>query len=270
MDLQNNTGPGNDVLLAKAMMGDRAGVLAMLRAAKNRDSTGGVPMGPARNLIAWALAANIANVHEEDAWFRSARDRQYTDFGKLEYPDLAGRSNNHSQAASTALVMIDLHLRDFAHLEQKVLPPLKAQITGDQSFRFRFGDLGYQADPSKPVVIGLKGSSKSGVNLDGSLPEELRRHGSFPAMVCGDYVQATSGYFLLMGQALHVAGYPAFGWGDAAIQRVFEFMRRIGCDPNGDDQWLGHAAQGILGQPYLPLGVGDGKYMCCTDWLYGN
>ena len=37
LDLADNTGPGNDVLLAKAILGDKDGVLAMIRGARNRD-----------------------------------------------------------------------------------------------------------------------------------------------------------------------------------------------------------------------------------------
>lgn len=267
LDLGDMNGPGNDVLLAKAAMGDIAGVLAMLRAAKNRDGAGGLNnLGPARNLVAWAIAASLVGAHEEDDWFRDARDRPYGNIGPIVYPGGgAAKANNHGSGADQSVAAIDLLIGDRAHLEAKLIPV----------FRHRLGDPGQKVDgqqvslnPKDPVVVGPVGYKVGGVNADGLLMEEQRRSGGFPN--CGNYNFGASGQFLLTAHLLHVAGYPVLDWGDGAIRRIFAALQRIGCDSSGDDRWQGHLVKRLLGVEYLSLGVGDGKSFGLTDLLFGG
>lgn len=260
-------GPGNAVLLAKAIMGDKAGVLAMVRAAKSTASTGANSLGASRNLAATAIALNLVNAHEEDAWLLSARDMSYANFGSLE--QAARKANNHGSAADQSLVAIDLHLGDIAHLESKVIPVVRQRF-GDisQGITFSFGDLSWQADPANPVVIGLPGTSKLGVELDGVLAEEQRRQGSFPTFSCGNYNWGASGQLLLTADLLQVAGYRAKDWTSSAVKRAFVRLDQGGCVPAGDDRWQGAMANALYGRALVPEAVGDGKTMCCTDYLY--
>lgn len=260
-------GPGNAVLLAKAIMGDKAGVLAMVRAAESTANATANSLGASRNLAATAIALNLVNAHEEDAWLLSARDMRYANFGSLE--QAARKANNHGSAADQSLVAIDLHLGDIAHLERRVIPVVRQRF-GDtsQGITLSFGDFSWQADPANPVVIGLPRTSKLGVELDGVLAEEQRRQGSFPTFACGNYNWGASGQLLLTADLLQVAGYRAKDWTSSAVKRAFVRLDQGGCVPAGDDRWQGAMANALYGRALVPEAVGDGKTMCCTDYLY--
>jgi len=260
-------GPNNDILVAKAIMGDKAGVLAMVRAAESTAKASANSLALGRNLAATAIALNLVNAHEEDAWLLVARTMTYANFGSLE--QAARKANNHGSAADQSLVAIDLHLGDIAHLESKVIPVVRQRF-GDtsQGRSFSFGDLSWQANPVNPVVIGLPGASKQGVSLDGVLAEEQRRQGSFPNFNCGNYNWGASGQLLLTAKLLQVAGYGAKDWTASAIKRMFVRLHQGGCVPAGDDRWQGAMANALYGQALVPEAVGDGKTMCCTDYLY--
>lgn len=264
LDLFSNNGPGNDALICKAALG--SDILPTLRAAKNLSGSGStVPMGPGRNLIAWAIAASLADVHEFDDDFERLRDHRYS-FGTLVEHGL--RANNHGTACHAAVILIDLHLGDSAHLAS-VLPAFRARFEPDPAIAFRFGDTSLQPDPAKPVVICPPGSTVKGFNADGLLPEEQRRESSFPN--CGDYNYAAASQMLLACIALDAAGHAAFEWGDNGMERVFAAFGRLGCKPSGDDTYLGYIAKWAFGHEYLPVGgSGDGKWMGGAQWLFGQ
>lgn len=257
-------GPNNDVLLAKAIMGDKTGVLAMIRASKSTLSASSNSLAVSRNLAATAIALNLVGAHEEDAWLRMARDQKYANQGALL--TAAGRANNHGSAADQSLVAIDLHLGDRAHLAASVIPVVKQRF-GDlsQNIALRFGDLSFQADPKHPVVIGLPGAVKQGISLDGCLAEEQRRQGSFPALNCGNYCFGAMGQMILTAYLLQVAGYGAKDWTGSAVKRVALFLKRIGCAPSGDDRWEPDLLNRLYGERLLTPSVGDGKTISCTD-----
>lgn len=267
LDLGDNTGPGNDVLIAKGILGDKAGVLAMLRAAKNLSGSGaGTPMGPGRNLIAWPIAASLAGEHGFDAEFRRLRDFQYP-FNNLV--DHAKRANNHGCACHASLIALDAHLGDTTHLNAKVLGPFRARFEPNPSFKFSFSDTLLQPNPSSPVVICPPGSTVKGVNADGLLPEEQRREASFPN--CGDYNYAAASQ-LLLGLILLRGGFgiDGFAWGSHGSERTFKAFQRLGCKPGGDDTYLGYIVRKAFGVAYLPVGGSpDGKWIACVDYLFG-
>ncbi|MDQ2935319.1 MAG: hypothetical protein M3R49_10165, partial [Chloroflexota bacterium] len=252
---------------AKAVMGDKAGVLAMVQAAEPTANASADSLGVSRNLAATAIALNLVDAHEEDAWLLAARDTTYSRLGTLLSAER--KANNHGSAADQSLVAIDLHLGDIAHLESYVIPVVRQRF-GDtaQGISFTFGDLSWQADPANPVVIGLPGTSKLGIDLDGVLAEEQRRLSSFPAFNCGNYNWGASGQLLLTANLLQVAGYGAKDWTSSAVKRAFVRLGQGGCVPLGDDGWQGAMANALYGPGLLPEGIGDGKTMCCTDYLY--
>lgn len=258
-------GAGNDVLLAKAIMGDRAGVLAMVRAAKGSLHSGINSLAASRNLAATAIALNLVNAHEEDGWLLGARDMGYANFGALD--EAALKANNHGSAADQSLVAIDLHLNDRGHLESQVIPAIRQRLGEDMGIKLQFGD-SVQADPSNPVAIGLPGTIGDGTPLDGLLLEEQRRGSGFPN--CDGYNFGASGQMLLTLWLLEMAGYDAQDWGQRAIHRVFERLVDIGCAPTGDDRWQGHMYNALAGRVVLPEGVGDGKTFGVTDLLFGD
>ncbi len=262
----DNEGPGNEVLLAKAVLGDKAGVLAMVRAAKGTLTPGIIHNAAARNLAATAISLNLVNAHEEDAWLLTARDMAY-DGGQQTLLYTAGRSNNHGSAADQSLVAIDLHLNDRAHLESRVIPIIRQRLGDEMGIELRFGD-SVQADPNRPVTIGRPGTFAEGVSLDGLLLEEQRREAGFPN--CGGYNFGASGQILISVWMLEAAGYSAAAWGQNAIHRVYGRLVSMGCTPEGDDRWQGHMYNALAGRQILPLAVGDGKTIGLTDYLFSG
>ena len=267
----------NPVLIAKAIMGDKAGVLAMIRASKSTLSASSDSLAVSRNLAATAIALSLVGAHEEDAWLRVARDTKYSRLGTLT--SAAKKANNHGSAADQSLVAVDLHLGDVTHLAAQVIPTVKVRF-GEPSppigngnlnpaIKLNFGDLSFQAHPLKPVVIGLVGDVKQGISLDGCLAEEQRRQGTFPNLNGGNYNFGASGQLLLTAFMLERAGYGAKDWTNVAVKRVFAFFKSHGWAPSGDDRWQGHMVKALYGAGITPLAVGDGKTMACTDYLFG-
>lgn len=265
LDLASNNGPGNDVLIAKGIMGDKAGVLAMLKAAKNLSGSGcSEPMGPGRNLIAWPLAASLAGMHDFDAEFKRLRDLQYP-FNNLV--DHAKRANNHGCACHAALIALDLQIGDKAHLDAKVMGPFKSRFDVPAP-NFSYGSDDFQPDQGpKPVIICPPNTTTHGANADGTLPEEQRREGG--GLNCGDYNYAAASQLLLGLIFLRSSGVDGFGWGTKGSERTFAAFKRLGCKPSGDDEYLGYMALGTFGTAYLPVGGSpDGKWIACTDYLF--
>ncbi|MDQ4035941.1 MAG: hypothetical protein M3153_08425 [Chloroflexota bacterium] len=262
----DNNGPNNDVLLAKAALGDKAGVLAMVRAAKGSLTPNIIHNAAARNLAATAIALSLVSAHEEDGWLLMAREMAY-DGGQQTLLYAAGRSNNHGSAADQSLVAIDMHLNDRAHLESRVIPIIRQRLGDEMGISLRFGE-SVQADPANPVTIGLPGTFADGVSLDGLLLEEQRRESGFPN--CGGYNFGASGQILISVWLLEVAGYNAQEWGQRAIHRVFARLVAMGCAPEGDDRWQGHMYNALAGRAVLPEAVGDGKTLGITDYLFSG
>jgi hypothetical protein len=271
LDYANNgDASGHAILQAKAWMGDKAGVLAMIRGAANRDLSVH-SLRASRNLGAYAIALNIVGAHEEDAWLKEARDHAYTadgGFGSIVYPGGgSAKANNHGSAADQSVAAVDLHLGDKAHLESKLIPVFTERLSGAQKLKLNFGDTSFQADPSKPTVVGRVSDSKQGISLDGILAEEQRRQGSFPNLNDGNYNFGASGQMLLTCWLLKCAGYPADTWADAAVKRIFVRFQKEGWKPSGDDSWQGHLVKKLFGAGVgTPLAIGDGKTVGLTDY----
>ena len=271
LNLGDLNGPGNATLLAKAALGDREGVLSMVRAGTVPDWASVNSLAASRNLAAWAIALNLVGAHDEDDWLRQARDATYGNFGSMVYPGgAAAKANNHGSAADMSVTAIDLHLGDRAHLEAKVLPVWRTRLmepghTVDGQPVSLNGPKDADRIDGRIVVVGPEDYTVDGVDADGLLMEEQRRSSPFPN--CGNYNFGASGQFLLTAWLLHEAGYPVLAWGDQAIRRIFEALNRLGCTPSGDDAWQGHMAAALFGAMYIPLGVGDGKSFGLTDYL---
>jgi hypothetical protein len=89
------------------------------------------------------------------------------------------RPNNWGTHAGASRVATDLYLGDKADLA-KAAQVFKGWL-GDRSAYagFTYGDLAWQADPSKPVGINPKGATRNGHLIDGVLPDDQRRAGGF-------------------------------------------------------------------------------------------
>src|SRR5690606_5669006 len=90
---------------------------------------------------------------------------------------------------------------------------------------FSYGDTSWQANAATPVGVNPVGAMKSGVSIDGAIPDDMRRGASFqwpPTFT--DYPWEAMQGVLLQALILDHAGYDAFGWESNAILRASTFL----------------------------------------------
>jgi hypothetical protein len=111
---------------------------------------------------------------------------------------------------------------------------------------------------------------KQGHSIDGALPDDMRRGGSFtwPPNHTAYAWEAMQGA-IVQAELLYRQGYDTWQWEDQALLRATEFLYSIGWQPTGDDTW----------QPYLinarydtnfpaPASAASGKNMGWTAWTH--
>jgi hypothetical protein len=271
----------SDVLtLAKALVYVRTGearyredVIANCLAAIGTE-TGGVSLGLARNLASYVIAADLVGLKgtaevQFRAWLRKALTENLG--GRTLQSTHEDRPNNWGTMAGASRAAVAAYLGDQAELA-RTAEVFKGWLGDRTSYAgFKYGELSWQADPSKPVGINPKGAIKNGINIDGALPEEMRRGGPFqwPPVETGYTWEALQGA-VVQAELLHRQGYPAYQWQERAIRRSVEFLDRIGWSPTGDDQWI----VWVINQRYgtkLPTNSKSrpGKIMGWTSWTHG-
>jgi hypothetical protein len=274
---QNNN--AEQYVLAKALVYARTGevqyraeVQAACMAAIGTEQ-GGRTLALGRNLAAIVIAADLVGLDEAEnmafsAWLRS-----------LLTMDLDGRSlqstheqrpNNWGTMAGASRAAIAVYLNDTAELERTAL--VFHGYLGDRTSyaKFKFGERDWQADPDLPVGINPKGAVLNDYNVDGFMPDDLRRGGEFqiPPLETGYPWEALQGV-VVQAEILHRAGYPVYEWNDQAILRAVEALYRIDWPAEGDDQWLPHLINFRYGTSFPEtLPARHGKIMGWTDWTH--
>jgi hypothetical protein len=141
---------------------------------------------------------------------------------------------------------------------------------------FKFGELSWQADPLAPVGVNPPGATRSGLDIGGALPDDMRRGCAFTVAPChtGYAWEALQGV-LVQAELLSRHGYPAFAWGDSAVLRAALFLRRLDMLYGdwwavGDDTWQAWLLNHAYGTA-LPATTParHGKVLGWTDWVYG-
>ena len=144
---------------------------------------------------------------------------------------------------------------------------------------FHFGgseeDLSWQADPSRPRGVNPKGAEKEGHSIDGALPDDMRRGGSFtwPPEHTQYPREALSGYVPL-AELLHRQGYDVYAWQNKALLRADPISLRPRARGSGGGV-VGAGRAGLLDRQ-LPLRdvlsgrrtKGWGGTSTWTDWTH--
>ncbi len=149
-------------------------------------------------------------------------------------------------------------------------------MLGDRSVYagFKYGtDLSWQANPSAPVGINPPGATIQGRNVDGVIPDDQRRAGSFswPAP-CENHVRMGMNGLVVEAQLLARAGYPAWTWSSSAIKRATTWLTTVtGCGFPGDDVWMPYLLNKAYGLS-LPLDPTSdfGKNISWVSWTHGT
>jgi hypothetical protein len=262
--------------------GYRAKVAAAIAGAIGTEA-GGRTLALGRNLASYVIAADLIGLGSYD----SALDARFrTWLAAVRTENLQGltlisthekRPNNWGTMAGASRIAADLYLGDGADLARAAT--VFRGYLGDRGAYtgFDFGDLSYQSDPSKPVGINPAGATKSGIDVDGAIPDDMRRGCSFQPVPChtGYPWEALQGV-VTQAELLSHHGLPAFGWSGNAVLRAALYLQRIdqrfgGWWASSDDGWQPWLINHAYGTS-LPAAQGgySGKVLGWTTWVYGG
>ena len=245
---------------------------------------GGDELAVLRNMYAYVISADLIDLKSYDPSF----DTTWRNFIRLTLTEGSGgscssiiechnkRPNNWGAEAGASRTAIALYLNDSAQIAETAR--VHKGYLGDRSSYagFQYGELSWQCDASKPVGINAKGCTKQGHNIDGVLPDDQRRGGSFTwPPFCENYVWGALQGALVTAELLHRAGYPAWEWQDKAILRAMEWLHSPSvkstnwCAATGDDRGFPF----LVNRAYktnFPASASVGKGMGFFEWTHAE
>lgn len=226
----------------------------------------------ARETGAYAMAADLVGYRTAafETWLRNVADVWEGDDGRTLRQMFHRRPNNWGAHAFGTLCAIDAYLGDFGSLE--ALRAYWVQGVTGPNPGYRFGDdLSWHVAPDEPRLINPAGAQIAGFSVDGFVPDDMRRGGSFrvPPAFTGYVWEVMQGH-LMAARILERFGMPIWEVGDQALYRAaFALQVRLGGQwkATGDDRWMlaflddAYGTQWSLGQDVF----GHGKN---TGWAY--
>lgn len=280
-DLSNQDSSVNVTVLAKALVFARTGetryredVLAAVRSIISTTQLGRT-LALGRELAAYVVAADLVGVPDDmrAQFSNKLRELRSKAVGSGHTATLITthekRPNNWGTHCGASRAAVAAYLGDKADLA-RTAQVFEGWLGNRASYAgFQFGDPGWQADKANPVGINRPGATISGHNVDGALPEEMRRGGAFkwppPAQ---NYVGGGMSGAVAQAWFLHRAGYEAFEWADRALLRAAKFWHDNGHTFDGDDAWLVSVINKVYGTNFPVNGTGPGKNMGWTQWTH--
>jgi hypothetical protein len=276
-DQQNNV-----LVLARALVCIRTSDEALCETARQavmsaiETENGGRTLALGRELLAYVIAADLVGLEsEQDGVFRSWLAGVLTEEldGWTLISTHEDRPNNWGTHAGASRAAAAIYLGDTEQL-QRVASVFKGYLGDRTSYAgFRYGERSWQADPALPVGINPAGSLIEGHDVDGVLPDDQRRAGTF-SWPPPKSIYAWEGLQGAVAQAvvLHRAGYDVWNWGDQALRRAVVWLHAQGDYPaEGDDTWLPHLINHYYGTQ-VPAAVPSrpGKNVGYTDWTHAG
>lgn len=279
-NLSDQTDQDDVVALAKSLVYARTGIasyrtdaIAMLRSAVGTELPGD-SLAIARNAAPLALAADFLGWRDPAwmDWLGGLRtwvnpDRSYTLISNQ-----ARRPNNWGTHAGASREAIDLFLGDKVDLAKAAA--IFKGWTGDRSSYagFVYGDLSWQEVAAAPVGVNPVGSVINGMNVDGILPDDMRRGGTATTVGSAgiSYTWEALQGALLQAELLRRAGYSSYQWSDQALRRAVARMYVMGYPASGDDDWQPYLVNRRYGTTFAaPATTHPGKAFGFADWLFG-
>ena len=280
-NLSDQNDPNDVNALAKALVYARTGniryrdeTISMLKSAVGTEYPGDA-LGIARGVAPLVLAADLVGWRDPAwmSWLSRLRTWANPDRGYSLISIQEKRPNNWGTHAGAGRIAADLYLGDTADLAKaaKVFRGYLGDRTAYASFTYG-SDLTWQASQSSPVGINPVGASKSGVSVDGVLPDDMRRGGSMPTVgdLGASYTWEALQGILLQAELLSRAGYPTWDYSDQAVLRAFNRINALGYPAAGDDRWQPWLVNRRYGTHFAVSSTTPGKSFGYTDWLYGR
>ncbi|MBI3443633.1 hypothetical protein HY008_03100 [Candidatus Woesebacteria bacterium] len=239
-----------------------------------------------RNTYAYVIAADLINLKNFDpafdstfrSWLLSMRTASSSGPCSSIIDCHEKRPNNFGAHALSSRVAIARYIGDTTDLA-KAIDIHKAWL-GLPGFNHNFNwgsDLSWQCDSSNPVGINPKGCTKSGHDIDGVLPDDQRRSGSFTwPPFCENYVWGALNGFSVGTEMLRRAGHPAWEWADQAINRSLVWLHSASvkstnwCAATGDDAWVPILVNYTYGTNFPGSVTSVGKGLGFTGWTHAK
>ncbi len=237
----------------------------------------------ARNIQSYVIAADIIGYHdaEFDNFLRAKMDQSLP--GRAGIPTVwqgslkdATNWGNHQRAAAIATY---LYLGDSSRMNQVTnaykewigLPVTTRTMTYDAT--------NWIADQSNKAGVNRYGSTISGVNVSGVLPEDWRRGSEF------NWLPTPSGYmwegmqgYIVASVMLHRAGLIPFSSGNNVVVRSMNMLYGLGeastnspvfrNPASSDDTWIPWVVNYYGNTNYPTSSASAGKNMGWTDWTH--
>jgi hypothetical protein len=286
VDLSNQDSDADIHILAKALVFARinsapyrTSVITALKAAIGTEA-GSETLALGRNMPSLVIAADLISLKTADPsfdtnvfrpWLRGMLTRTFNSRSIVTTHEL--RPNNWGTHNGAARVAIAAYLGDTTQLARAatVFHGFVGSRTTYAGFNYG-DDLTWQCDPTHPVGINPTGCVKNGINIDGVIPDDMRRGGSlrWPPSVT-EYPWESMQGAILQAELLHVAGYDSWNWENKALLRAVKFLyNTVKWPANDDDEWQTWIIDARYGtNTKVSPPVRYGKNFGFTDWIYG-
>ena len=281
-DLSDKDNPGNVHVMAKALVYARLGeesyrqaVIAAIRQVMGTERHGNT-LALGRNLGAYVIAADLVQLPKDldvqfRRWLRRVMHARLD--GRTLVDTHEQRPNNWGTHAGGSRAVVAAYLGDRQELE-RVATVFRGWLGDRDGYHgFRYRDRSWQADAGRPVGINPAGARKQGHDIDGVLPDDQRRGGSFswPPSRENYAYEALQGA-LLQAVILHRAGFDVWNWQDRALLRAFRWLHQVADFPaEGDDTWQPHLVNYYYGSEFpAPVPARPGKNIGWTDWTHAR
>ncbi len=281
-DVSDQDDPDNVRVLARALVWARTGdplrrqqVIDACRAVIGTQA-GGRTLALGRELLAYVVAADLVKLPADldpafRAWLDAVRHEELD--GRTLVSTHEDRPNNWGTHAGASRMAVALYLGDRTDLE-RAARVFHGWLGDRTSYAgFRFGDLSWQADPTRPVGVNPAGSTIDGHSVDGVLPDDQRRGGGFTWPPPGEnYVWGALQGAIAQAVILYRAGYDVFEWEDRALLRAVTWLHEQASFPaEGDDTWIPWVVNHYYGTSFpAPTPSRPGKNVGFTDWTHAG
>jgi hypothetical protein len=268
----------------------RAGVMAGMASQKDGCSQAVLSLG--RQLTAYVLAADFANLSGADdtkfrAWLSAIRTRNIGGHATRNAITTTHRisSNNWGAYAGASRIAADLYLGDSADLAAAA--KVTRGFLGDRAAYASFTD-NLQSDDLSWACSGSAATftpvnppcTKSGINVDGGIVSDISRSGSLkwpPGSTAVQYQLDSIQGVGLQVELLYRNGYAnAWSWSSSALKRMAGLVTRsasaggTGWNATNTSRQMPWLLNKRYGTSIPTQTSGMGRGIGFTDWLYGN
>ena len=287
VDLSDQEQTTNVCVMAKALVFARTGgtqyradVASAIGQIASAPTYVGRALALGRELGAYVIAADLIGLNSYDPVlderFRTALRTLRTTYTSGAAANLIDchekRPNNWGAHCGATRVAIAVYLGDDADLA-RAAQVFKGYLGDRSSYAgFVYGtDLSWQCDALRPVGINPVGCARSGLSLDGVLPDDQRRGGSFTTSPPDEnYVWEAMQGLLAQAVLLERAGYESFEWEGRALLRAARWLHDVNDFPaQGDDTWQAPLLNHVYGTTFPEQSpTRPGKNVGWTDWTH--